>query len=177
MGTSTMVSSAVQDWNGRNSSQGVEGKEETKKKWESETEKNRDSGVVEKLKDTNKDGDGREIDSNLQKGVDENVDEQKMRKEKKVEEGFAEVDEDIYAQKKEEYAKEEEMYAKESEEMYARNEELYAKAKESCFCWPPSGPSQPKSRHMPKEKETKGFQGSKNQLNSLRKAAGEEYFS
>ena len=157
------------------SSQGVEEKEETKKKWESETEKNRGSGVVEKLEDTNKDRDGREIDSNLQKGVDENVDEQKMRKEKKVEEGFAEVDEDIYAQKKEEYAKSEEMYAKESEEMYARNEELYAKAKESCFCWPPSGPS--KSRHMPKEKETKDFPGSKNQLNSLRKAAGEEYFS
>merc|ERR1719295_2540298 len=57
VGTSTIVSSAVRDWNGRNSSQGVERKEETKKKWDSEKEKNRGSSVVEKLNDTNKDGD------------------------------------------------------------------------------------------------------------------------
>jgi len=188
-----MVSSVVRDWNGRNktqcSSQGVEGKEETKKKWE-ETVKHKDSSVIEKLNDTNKEGDGdaREVDSNLQKGAEESFDKQKInsgkakdeqltRKENKEEEGFAEVDEEIYAKNKEMdakdkegYAKDEEMYAKESEEMYARNEELYAKAKESCFCWPPSGPSQPKSRQMPKE--TNGFSGSKNQLNSLHKAAG-----
>jgi len=62
-----------------------------------------------------------------------------------VEEGFAEVDEDVYAKNKDVYAKnkevdakdkedlyvkDEEMYAKESEEMYARNEEVYASDKE-----------------------------------------------
>merc|ERR1711990_131059 len=55
------------------------------------------------------------------------------------------------------------------EEANAKIEEVYARAKESCFCWPPSGPSQPKKRQMPKE--TKNFPSSKNQLNSLRKAS------
>ena len=201
MGTSTMVSSVVQDWNkGRNKAQEMEGKdhneEETKKKWE-KCVKNKDSSDVPKLNGANKDGDGiaREIDSSLKIGAEESFGEQKInsggkakdgelkRKARKVDEGFAEVDEEVYAMSKEMYAKDneegyakgEEMYAKESEEMYAMNEEVYAKAKESCFCWPPSGPSQSKSRQMPKEK--KSFPGSKNQLNSLHKAAGEEYFS
>jgi hypothetical protein len=189
-----MVSSVVRDWNGKTRcrSQEVEEeetKEETKRKWEKAV-KDRDSSDVQKLNGANKDEDRnvREIESNLQEGTEESFDEQKMnsgkakgeelkRKQKKVEEVFAEVDEEIYAENKEMdaknregYAKDEEMYAKESEEMYARNEEVYARAKESCFCWPPSGPSQPKSRQMPKE--TKGFPGSKNQLNSLRKASG-----
>merc|ERR1712226_775694 len=93
------------------------------------------------------------------------------RKEKKVEDGFAEVDEDVYTEnkeilvmKKEMYAKDEDMYAKESEEMYAKNEEIYAKSKESCFCWPPSGPSQSKSKQMSKEKI--GILGSKHQPNN-----------
>jgi len=179
-----MVSSVVRDWNGRNKTgcgnQETEGhKEETRKEWERAV-KNRDSSDVPKDCDS---------DSNLQKGAaEEGYDEQKMnsgkakddelkRKDKKEEEVLAEVDEDVSAEEKEMdgktkegYAKDEEMYAKESEEMYARNEEVYARAKESCFCWPPSGPSQPKKRQMPKE--TKGFPGSKNQLSSLRKAAG-----
>merc|ERR1712130_808236 len=146
-----------------------------------------------KLNGANTDGDRntRESESNLQKGTEESLDEQKMnsekakdeelkREKKKVEEGFSEVDEEVYAKtknkeidakNKEMDAKNMEVYAKD-EEIYAMNEEVYARAKESCFCWPPSGPSQPKSRQMPKEKETKGFPGSKNQLNSLRKAAG-----
>jgi len=201
-----MVSSVVRDWNkGRNKAQGVEGKEhkeEPTKKWEKAVK----YGVVEKLNGANKEGDGiaREINSNLQKGDEQSFVEQKIssgnakdgelkRKERKVEEGLAEVDEEVYAKSKEMnakdkemnakdkekhakdeemYAKEsEEMYAKESEEMYAMNEEVYAKAKESCFCWPaPSGPSQSKSRQMPKEQ--KGLPQSKNHLNSLHKAAG-----
>ena len=199
VGTSTMVSSVVRDWNGRNkkgsSSQEVEGeghKKDTKMKWEKAV-KRRDSSDVPKLNDTNKDENvnAREIESNLPKGAEKNFDEQQInsgkekgeelqRKQEKVEEVFAESDEEVYAKNKEMYtkegyAKDEELYAKESEEMYARNEEVYARAKESCFCWPPSGPSQPKSRHMPKE--TKGFSGPKNQRNSLRKAAGDKYFS
>ena len=64
------------------------------------------------------------------------------------------------------------MYAKESEEMYAKNEEIYAKSKESCFCWPPGGPSQSKIKQMSKEKI--GLLGSKHQPNSsLLKAGGE----
>merc|ERR1712130_651107 len=151
-----------------------------------------------KLNGANTDGDRntRESESNLQKGTEESLDEQKMnsekakdeelkREKKKVEEGFSEVDEEVYAKTKnkeidaknkemdaknmEVYAKDEEMYAKESEEIYAMNEEVYARAKESCFCWPPSGSSQPKSRQMPKE--TKSFPSSKN----LRKASGGEY--
>jgi len=188
-----MVSSVVRDWNkGRNKAQGVEGKEhkeEPTKKWEKAVK----YGVVEKLNGANKDGDGiaREIDSSLKIGAEESFGEQKInsggkakdgelkRKERKVDEGFAEVDEEVYAMNKEMYAKDneegyakgEEMYAKESEEMYAMNEEVYAKAKESCFCWPaPSGPSQSKSRQMPKEQ--KGLPQSKNHLNSLHKAAG-----
>jgi len=191
-----MVSSVVRDWNGRNkkgsSSQEVEGeghKKDTKMKWEKAV-KRRDSSDVPKLNDTNKDENvnAREIESNLPKGAEKNFDEQKInsgkekgeelqRKQEKVEEVFTESDEEVFAKNKEMYAKDEEgyakdeeMYAKESEEMYARNEEVYARAKESFFCWPPSGPSQPKSRHMPKE--TKGFSGPKNQRNSLRKAAG-----
>ena len=186
-----MVSSVVRDWNGRNKTgcgnQETKGhKEETRKKWERPV-KHRYSSDVPKDCDS---------DSNPQKGAaEEGFVEQKMnsgkakddelrRKDKKEEEELAEVDEEVSAEEKEMdgktkegYAKDEEMYAKESEEMYAMNEEVYAKAKESCFCWPPSGPSQPKNRQMPKEKETKGFPVSKNQLNSLRKAAGKEYFS
>jgi len=189
VGTSTLVSSVVRDWNGRNKkacrnqeTDGMEHKEETKMKWKKAV-KHRDSSDVDKL---NEEGNAREIESNLQKGAEESFDEQKIisgkakgeelqRKHEKVEEVFAESDEEVYAKNKEMYtkegyAKDEELYAKESEEMYARNEEVYARAKESFFCWPPSGPSQPKSRHMPKE--TKGFSGPKNQRNSLRKAAG-----
>ena len=192
VGTSTMGSSVVRDWNGRNKTgcgneetKGEEHKEETRKKWERAVPvKNRDSSDVPKDCDS---------DSNHQKGAaEEGFDEQKMnsgkakdeelkRKDKKEEDVLAEVDEEVSAEEKEMdgktkegYAKDEEMYAKESEEMYARNEEVYARAKESCFCWPPSGPSQPKKRQMPKE--TKGFPGSKNQLSSLRKAAGEDFF-
>merc|ERR1719220_306910 len=101
-----------------------------------------------------------------------------VKMEKKVEDGFAEVDEDVYtenkemlAMKKEMYAKDEDLYAKESEEMYAKNEEIYAKSKESCFCWPPGGPSQSKTKQMSKEKI--GILGSKHHLNnSLHKAGG-----
>ena len=140
--------------------------------------KHRDSSDVDKL---NEEGNAREIESNLQKGAEESFDEQKIISGKAKGEELqrkqtkAESDEEVYVMNKEMLAKDEEMYAKESEEMYARNEEVYARAKESFFCWPPSGPSQSKSRQMPKE--TKGFSGPKNQRNSLRKAAGEKYFS
>jgi len=197
-----MVSSVVRDWNkGRNKAQGVEGKEHNKEEPKQKWEKAVKYGVVEKLNGASKDGNGiaRDIDSSPENGDEQKIssgkakDGELKRKERKVEEGFAEVDEEVYATNKEMcaknketcakdkemyaknneegYAKEEEMYAKESEEMYAMNEEVYAKAKESCFCWPQSGPSsQSKSRQMPKEK--KSFPGSKNQLNSLHKAAG-----
>lgn len=207
VGTSTMVSSVVRDWNERNKmprsrsqevEQGKEHKEETKRKWERAV-KHWESSEDPMLNEANNEGDGnaREKNSNLQKIAEQSLDEQKMnsqkakdeeliRKEKRVEEGFAEVDEEVYAKtrskdmdaknkdmegkNKEVYAKDEEMYAKESEEIYARNEEVYARAKESCFCWPASGLSQPKSRQMPKEAKT--FPGSRNQLNSLRKPSG-----
>merc|ERR1719234_2855555 len=49
----------------------------------------------------------------------------------KEQEGFAEVDEDVYAKNKAVYGKSKEMYAKESEEMYAKDkEEGYVKDKE-----------------------------------------------
>merc|ERR1712130_602865 len=99
VGTSTMVSSVVRDWNGRKKtpcrSQEVDGKEyneetkkkeykeETKKKWENAV-KHRESSEVPKFNGANKDGDQntREIDSNLQKGAEESLDEQKMNSEK-----------------------------------------------------------------------------------------------
>ena len=159
-----MVSSVLRDWNERNRSldkvDKTQNKEETKKNWEKAKKGINEDARQTVEKDTEERFEGQEINN-------DNV----VKKEKKVEDGFAEVDEDVYtenkemlAMKKEMYAKDEDMYAKESEEMYAKNEEIYAKSKESCFCWPPSGPSQSKSKQMPKEKI--GILGSKHQPNN-----------
>ena len=166
-----MVSSVLRDWNERNRSldkvDKTQNKEETKKNWE-KAKKGMDENARKTVeKDTEERFEGQEFNN-------DNV----VKKEKKVEDGFAEVDEDVYtenkemlAMKKEMYAKDEDMYAKESEEMYAKNEEIYAKSKESCFCWPPGGPSQSKTKQMSKEKI--GILGSKHHLNnSLHKAGG-----
>ena len=166
-----MVSSVLRDWNERNRSldkvDKTQNKEETKKNWE-KAKKGMDENARKTVeKDTEERFEGQEIKN-------DNV----VKKEKKVEDGFAEVDEDVYtenkeilAMKKEMYAKDEDMYAKESEEMYAKNEEIYAKSKESCFCWPPSGPSQSKSKQMSKKKI--GILGSKHHPNSsIHKAGG-----
>ena len=171
MGTSTLVSSVLRDWNERNRSldkvDKTQNKEETKKNWEKAKKGINEDARQTVEKDTEERFEGQEFNN-------DNV----VKKEKKVEDGFAEVDEDVYTEnkeilsmKKEMYAKDEDMYAKESEEMYAKNEEIYAKSKESCFCWPPSGPSQSKSKQMPKEMI--GLLGSKHQPNnSLHKAGG-----